>query len=224
MSRPTQSSKICLLGSAAVGKTSICSRFTRGVFSSTEPSTIGAAFQTRSIDLPDASIKLELWDTAGQERYRSLASMYYRGAQAVVVVYDITSRESFDAAQAWVRELKKKLEGGKIIIALAGNKKDLANRREVDYDEACVYAKEQGIPIVFEVTAKDERDDGINNLFVAVAKALPRQPQLPPGSPRVDLRSARSSYAPPPPGSATSSSAAAPSSPPTGTTVGGCCT
>ena len=81
---------------------------------------------TQTLALDDVTVKFEIWDTAGQERYHSLAPMYYRGAQAAVVVYDITSTDSFERAQRWVSELRDQANKN-IVIALAGNKIDLCN-------------------------------------------------------------------------------------------------
>ncbi|KAM6294408.1 ras-related protein Rab-5B isoform 2-T2 [Aegotheles albertisi] len=94
-----QASKICqfklvLLGESAVGKSSLVLRFVKGQFHEYQESTIGAAFLTQSVCLDDTTVKFEIWDTAGQERYHSLAPMYYRGAQAAIVVYDITNQEA----------------------------------------------------------------------------------------------------------------------------------
>ncbi len=86
--------KLVLLGDSAVGKSSLVLRFVRGQFFEYQESTIGAAFLTQTVALNDTTVKFEIWDTAGQERYHSLAPMYYRGAAAAVVVYDITNRVS----------------------------------------------------------------------------------------------------------------------------------
>ncbi|OWK16610.1 RAB5B [Cervus elaphus hippelaphus] len=93
-----------------------------------------AAFLTQSVCLDDTTVKFEIWDTAGQERYHSLAPMYYRGAQAAIVVYDITNQETFARAKTWVKELQRQASPS-IVIALAGNKADLANKRMVEYEE-----------------------------------------------------------------------------------------
>lgn len=86
-----------------------------------------AAFLTQTVALEDATVKFEIWDTAGQERYRSLAPMYYRGAAAAIVVYDITDPDSFAGAKSWVKELQRRGDPN-VIIALAGNKADLEGR------------------------------------------------------------------------------------------------
>lgn len=86
----------------------------------------------------------QIWDTAGQERYASLAPLYYRGAAAAAVVYDVTNMESFQKAGAWVRELQKHAQPG-CVIALVGNKVDLEGGREVPSAAAAAYAAEQGL-------------------------------------------------------------------------------
>ncbi|KAL7977163.1 hypothetical protein Chor_009112 [Crotalus horridus] len=134
---PTLGNKICqfklvLLGESAVGKSSLVLRFVKGQFHEYQESTIGAAFLTQTICLDDTTVKFEIWDTAGQERYHSLAPMYYRGAQAAIVVYDITNMDTFVRAKNWVKELQRQASAS-IVIALAGNKADLASKRAVDF-------------------------------------------------------------------------------------------
>lgn len=99
--------KLVLLGDMGTGKTSLVLRFVKGQFFEFQESTIGAAFFTQVLSLNEATIKFDIWDTAGQERYHSLAPMYYRGAAAAVVVYDITSMDSFVRAKRWVQELQR---------------------------------------------------------------------------------------------------------------------
>ncbi|XP_070386484.1 ras-related protein Rab-22A-like isoform X5 [Dermacentor albipictus] len=115
---------------SGVGKSSILQRFVYNTFNSSAESTIGASFMMKNLVLHDRTFKFNIWDTAGQERYRALAPMYYRGAGAAVIVYDITSMESFNAVQSWVRELQ--LHGDpNIALGIAGNKCDLEDHREV---------------------------------------------------------------------------------------------
>merc|ERR1711982_97875 len=116
----------------------------------------GAAFLTQTVALDDVTIKFEIWDTAGQERYRSLAPMYYRGAAAAIVVYDITNPESFSGAKSWVKELQRRGDPN-VVIALAGNKADLENRRKVEPEEANAYAVENGI-LHMETSAKNSNN------------------------------------------------------------------
>ncbi|KAF2198184.1 ras-domain-containing protein [Delitschia confertaspora ATCC 74209] len=124
--KPSSSVKLVLLGEAAVGKSSLVMRFVNNDFQENKEPTIGAAFLTQKCTLPSRTIKFEIWDTAGQERFASLAPMYYRNAQAALVVYDITKSSSLTKAQHWVAELQRQASPG-IVIALVGNKADLAN-------------------------------------------------------------------------------------------------
>nr|CAD7198808.1 unnamed protein product [Timema douglasi] len=124
--------KLVLLGESAVGKSSLVLRFVKGQFHEYQESTIGAAFLTQTVCLDDTTVKFEIWDTAGQERYHSLAPMYYRGAQAAIVVYDITNQDTFGRAKSWVKELQRQASPN-IVIALSGNKADLANKRMVEF-------------------------------------------------------------------------------------------
>ncbi|BGP44676.1 Vacuolar protein sorting-associated protein 21 [Rhodotorula kratochvilovae] len=121
--RPVQV-KLVLLGESAVGKSSVVLRFCQNDFQPNKEPTIGAAFLTQRCRLEDKVIKFEIWDTAGQERFRSLSPMYYRNAQAAVVVYDVTKSASLDQAKTWVKELQRQANPN-IVIALAGNKIDL---------------------------------------------------------------------------------------------------
>lgn len=162
--------KLVLLGESSVGKSSLVLRFVRGQFFEYQESTIGAAFLTQTVPLGETTVKFEIWDTAGQERYRSLAPMYYRGAAAAIVVYDITNYDSFVRAKQWVKELQRQ-GSPSIVIALAGNKCDLSDKRKVDPNEAQSYADEYGI-LFMETSAKQDRNVG--DIFVAIAKKLPK--------------------------------------------------
>jgi small GTP-binding protein len=116
--------KLVLLGEAAVGKSSVVLRFVSNEFQANKEPTIGAAFLTQKCRLEDRVLRYEIWDTAGQERFHSLAPMYYRNAQAAVVVYDVTKASSLEKAKSWVKELQRQANPN-IVIALAGNKVDL---------------------------------------------------------------------------------------------------
>ncbi|KAG0297352.1 hypothetical protein BGZ98_000619 [Dissophora globulifera] len=118
--------KLVLLGEAAVGKSSLVLRFVNDEFQENKEPTIGAAFLTQKCRLEDKVIKFEIWDTAGQERFHSLAPMYYRNAQAAVVVYDVTKASSLEKAKSWVKELQRQANPN-IVIALTGNKVDLVS-------------------------------------------------------------------------------------------------
>nr|XP_012421382.1 PREDICTED: ras-related protein Rab-5C isoform X2 [Odobenus rosmarus divergens] len=168
---PAAGNKICqfklvLLGESAVGKSSLVLRFVKGQFHEYQESTIG--------------VKFEIWDTAGQERYHSLAPMYYRGAQAAIVVYDITNTDTFARAKNWVKELQRQASPN-IVIALAGNKADLASKRAVEFQEAQAYADDNSL-LFMETSAKTAMN--VNEIFMAIAKKLPKnEPQNAAGAP-----------------------------------------
>ncbi|KAK7064387.1 putative chondroitin AC/alginate lyase [Favolaschia claudopus] len=138
--------KLVLLGEAAVGKSSVVLRFVSNEFQANKEPTIGAAFLTQKCRLEDRVLRYEIWDTAGQERFHSLAPMYYRNAQAAVVVYDVTKATSLEKAKSWVKELQRQANPN-IVIALAGNKVDLVQTS----------ASSPGAPASSE--SEDEADD-----------------------------------------------------------------
>lgn len=172
--------KLVLLGESAVGKSSIVHRFVKNTFDDLRESTIGAAFLTQTITLPEinTTIKFEIWDTAGQERYKSLAPMYYRNANAALCVYDITSSSSFKKAQDWIKELKKQAPEG-IVVALVGNKADLSEQRDVDESEIQDYIGELNeVDREFKIIHKEcsaKSGEGVLEIFDAIARALPAE-------------------------------------------------
>jgi len=176
MSKKTLNYKLVLLGDAAVGKSSSVERFVKNEFFEFQQPTIGAAFLTQTVPLDDVIVKFEIWDTAGQERYRSLAPMYYRGAAAALVVYDITVHDSFTGAKTWIEELQRQ-GSADIVIGLAGNKCDLESKREVPEQEARKYAQENKC-LFFETSAKSGQN--VNEIFTQIATKLPKNVQQAP--------------------------------------------
>jgi len=163
--------KLVLLGDAGVGKTALAVQFVKGQFNEFTESTIGASFLNQTVTLPDDTlVKFQIWDTAGQERFHSLAPMYYRGAQAAIIVYDITNRNSFAKANDWVRELQQQGDPN-VVVAYVGNKCDLETNRKVSREEAQQYCEENGL-FFMETSAKTAT--GVSELFMKIAKQLPQ--------------------------------------------------
>ncbi|XP_048752869.1 ras-related protein Rab-22A-like isoform X1 [Ostrea edulis] len=166
--------KVCLLGESGVGKSSIVLRFVNDSFKPALESTIGASFMTKRLDVDGVSYQFQIWDTAGQEKYRSLAPMYYRGAAAAIIVYDITREATFRTVKDWVRELKRNCTTD-LVLAIAGNKSDLNDLREVRVREAEEYAQSIGAHFI-ETSALSAIN--VPQLFKAIAEELPPEDSI----------------------------------------------
>lgn len=146
-------SQILLVGDSGVGKSSLLMRFTTGGFEELAP-TIGVDFKAKIVELQNKHIKLTVWDTAGQERFRTLTSSYYRGAQGIIFVYDVTRQETFESlAEIWLREVDMYSTVEDAVKMVVANKTDLAEDREVGKQAGVQFAKTHGCLYV-ETSAK----------------------------------------------------------------------
>ncbi|SAM02110.1 hypothetical protein [Absidia glauca] len=155
---------------SGVGKSCLLIQFTDKRFNAGRELTIGVEFGTRFISVDDKQIKLQIWDTAGQESFRSITQSYYRGAAGALLVYDITRRESFDHISTWLADVRKHANPHTTIV-LVGNKSDLGeNKRQVSYEEAEQFAKDNGISLFLETSAKSASN--VEEVFVKTAEKV----------------------------------------------------
>ncbi len=159
--------KILTLGDTMVGKSSIVVRFSDNKFDDNIFSTIGIDFKTKFMKMGDSMVKVLIWDTAGQEKFQNIAKNYYKGANGVLLVYDISSKKSFERVEFWLKELKENHKLDELYICLVGNKNDLEDKRKITTDEGMKYAKENNIYFA-EVSAKTGK--GIGELFDNMVK------------------------------------------------------
>uniref|UniRef100_A0A8C8VFQ1 Ras-related protein Rab-4 n=1 Tax=Pelusios castaneus TaxID=367368 RepID=A0A8C8VFQ1_9SAUR len=139
--RPHFLFKFLVIGSAGTGKSCLLHQFIENKFKQDSNHTIGVEFGSKVVNVGGKTVKLQIWDTAGQERFRSVTRSYYRGAAGALLVYDITSRETYNALTNWLTDART-LASPNIVIILCGNKKDLDPEREVTFLEASRFAQE----------------------------------------------------------------------------------
>ena len=149
--------KILLLGDSSVGKTCFLLRYTENTFQEIHMSTIGLDYKLKNVQLDDGKmVKIQIWDTAGQDRFRSITRNYYKGAHGIILIYDVTSRKTFENVRNWLTQIKEEVTD-KVTIILIGNKIDNVEGRKVTTEEGQNMAKEYGLNF-FETSAKS----GIN--------------------------------------------------------------
>ncbi|PWN50049.1 putative ras-related protein rab-18 [Violaceomyces palustris] len=169
--------KILLIGSSSVGKSSLLLRFTDDEFLSPEETsaTIGVDYRIKGIEVGGKRFKLSIWDTAGQERFRTLTSSYYRGAQGVIIAYDVTQRETFESLSTWFNELETFTSSSDVVKIVVGNKVDKEFSRVVTTEEGKEFAEKMGCLFV-ECSAK--KGVGVNGAFDELVNRIISTPSL----------------------------------------------
>ena len=171
--------KLLLIGDSGVGKSSLLSRFCGSEDQAWEDlaPTIGVDFKLKFVKAKGATLKLTIWDTAGQERFRTLTSSYYRGAQGIIYVYDVTKRETFEAIEeVWQKEVEMYSTVRDAVKIVVGNKIDLANeQREVSKSRALEFAKREGC-LFLECSSKTKVS--VKELFDELLAAIVDTPSL----------------------------------------------
>jgi len=160
--------KLVLIGDSGVGKSCLLLRFADDNFTDSYISTIGVDFRFRTITIDKKTVKLQIWDTAGQERFRTITSAYYRGADGIIMVYDVTSAESFDHVEEWLSEVDRYANENTAKL-LIGNKADLIDEKQVSEETAQKFADKLGIPFL-ETSAKTATN--VDQAFLTMAKEL----------------------------------------------------
>lgn len=163
--------KLVLIGDSGVGKSCLLLRFADDNFTDSYISTIGVDFRFRTITIDKKVVKLQIWDTAGQERFRTITSAYYRGADGIIMVYDVTNQESFEHVEEWLSEVDRYANEGTAKL-LVGNKADLVEERRVSEETAQRFAEKLGIPFL-ETSAKTATN--VDAAFLTMAKELIKQ-------------------------------------------------
>ena len=162
--------KVVLLGESGVGKTCIIEQFISGKYDDNTIATLTAQFYRKTFEFPgDKNITLDIWDTAGQEKFRALTRIFYKNAKAVILVYDITYNHSFNEIKHYWYEQIKQHCASDVIIAIAENKCDLYEKRDISEEEGEEFAKSIG---AFFASTSAKNDSGITNLFENIAKKI----------------------------------------------------
>ncbi len=146
--------QLLIIGDSTVGKTSILSRFANGTFNSNYLATVGLDNFTKDEIIDNKTVRIKIWDTAGQERYKALTKGFFRNAQGIMIVYDVTNAETFENLTIWIKSINEHMgtDTENIPSIVIGNKVD-SEEREVKFEEAELFAKKYNYPY-FETSAK----------------------------------------------------------------------
>ncbi|KAH8105287.1 ras-domain-containing protein [Cristinia sonorae] len=168
--------KLLLIGNSSVGKSSLLLRFSDEQWLPEDESsaTIGVDFRVHKMDIKGKKVKLSIWDTAGQERFRTITSSYYRGAQGIILVYDVSNRETFDALPRWFSELETYVSDS-VVKIVVGNKVDKEFSRQVTFAEGQQFATRMNCLFV-EASAKTAV--GVRDAFQEVVTKILDTPDL----------------------------------------------
>jgi small GTP-binding protein len=168
--------KLLIVGESGVGKTCILLRFADDSFEDTFLSTIGVDFKVKEILVENKKVKLQIWDSAGQERFRNITMSYYRNCSGIIVVYDVTSHDTFEKVTEWISEVRRYVPTVPLVVV--GNKCDLVDKRRVTYEEGQELAKSLGL-ILLETSAKTNQniEDAFQQVAVQLIKEAENKPK-----------------------------------------------
>ena len=160
--------KVLLLGNSNVGKSSLFLRFVDDIWNDTFVPTIGVDFKIKTFDIDEKRIKMQIWDTAGQERFKNIIASYYRGAHGILLIYDVTDKDSFKNLSNWLIEIEKN-SSKNVLKVLIGNKTDLEEKRVISYNQAKEFADSYGLKYI-ETSAK--KNLNVNEAFETLGREL----------------------------------------------------
>lgn len=166
--------KLLIIGESNVGKTSILQRFIENKFETSFSTTIGIDFRSKTIQVDDKEIELQIWDTAGQERFFSITRSYYRGSDGIFLTFDLSSEGSFNSLSKWIGEIKDKVDE-KVPIFLLGNKKDLLDGTEQEINQLKTITKIKEISEELKVSwyaTSAKSGENIEEIFMDMARTI----------------------------------------------------
>ena len=160
--------KVLLLGNSNVGKSSLFLRFVDDIWNDTFVPTIGVDFKIKTFEIDSKKIKMQIWDTAGQERFKNIIASYYRGAHGILLLYDVTDKDSFKNLSNWLIEIEKNASKN-VLKILIGNKSDLDDKRVITYNQGKEFADTYGLKFI-ETSAK--KNLNVNEAFETLGREL----------------------------------------------------
>jgi len=163
--------KVVFLGDSGVGKTNLMTRFANNTFNPNSKPTIGVDFSMKNVVIGKSLIRVQIWDTAGQERYQTFTNAYFKEAHGVIIVYDITLKESFENVPKWLDLARTHVDMKKVTLLLIGNKTDEEDKRQVGTSEGEDFARDNGL-LFMETSAQTNENDCVPRAFFMILKGM----------------------------------------------------